>query len=295
MADAEPWTILRLLTWTTDFLKGKGVEQPRLEAEVLLAEARGCKRIELYTSFADVPADDVRTKFRELVKKRAEGAPVAYLVGRKEFFSLSLRVTGDVLIPRPETEHLVIEALDLLKTIDANDRPPAIADVGTGSGAIAVALAKHAPEAKLTAIDISQAALDVAMGNAAEHEVTERIDFKQGDLLNDFPPSPAFDLIVSNPPYVSSEEMRELAAEVRSFEPKLALEAGPRGTEIIARLIPQAAERLIPKGWLLVEISPMIETAVHELFAADGRYEPAVTAKDLAGRARVVKGRRLAP
>lgn len=293
MADTEPWTILRLLAWTTDFLKRKGVEQPRLDAEVLLAHARSCQRIDLYTAFDQTPSDEVRTAFRELVKRRAEGTPVAYLVGRKEFFSLSFRVTGDVLIPRPETEHLVIESLDLLKPLADRNPPPAVADVGTGSGAIAVSLAVHAPRAEITATDLSPAALEVAKTNAAEHSVAARIAFLQGDLLAPLPAEPGFDLVVSNPPYISTKEMDSLAGEVKNHEPQMALEAGPEGTEIIARLVPQAADRLRPGGWLLVEISPMIEAAVHSLFAAEGRLAPAATIKDLAGRARVVKARRL--
>jgi release factor glutamine methyltransferase len=293
MPDPEPWTIRRLLAWTTDFLKQKGVEQPRLDAEILLAHARSCQRIELYTSFDEVPGDSVRAAFRELVRRRSEGTPVAYLVGRKEFFSLSFRVSSDVLIPRPETEHLVIEALDLLKAPGKANSTTRIADVGAGSGAIAISIARHAPQATVTAIDISPAALAIARLNAADHGVADRITFLEGDLLEPLPPSPTLDIVVSNPPYVSTAEMSALAADVRNHEPRLALEAGAKGTEIIERLIPQAAERLLTGGWLLVEISPMIERAVHALFAADQRFAPAATVKDLAGKPRIVKARRL--
>jgi release factor glutamine methyltransferase len=289
MTQTEQWTVGRLLTWTTDYLKKSGSENPRLEAEVLLAAARQCERIMLYTAFEEVVAEEVRGKFRDLVKRRAEGTPVAYLVGKREFYSLNLRVTPDVLIPRPETEFVVIAALDALKGIEA----PAVADVGVGSGAIAIAIAKHAPGAKVVAIDASPAALAVARQNAADHQVQTRIEFQQGDLLADLPAQPTFDVIASNPPYVSEAEFGELSPAVRDHEPRLALVGGAAGTEIIARLIPQAAERLQAGGTLILEISPMIAAAVVELLAQDGRFEPAVASKDLSGLLRIVQARRL--
>ena len=143
MTQSEAWTVGRLLTWTADYLKKNGSPSPRLDAEVLLAACRKCERIALYTAFEEIVSDDVRSAFRELVKRRATGTPVAYLVGKKEFYSLSILVTPDVLIPRPETEHLVVAALDLLAAVPASVGPR-IVDVGTGSGAIAVAIARHA-------------------------------------------------------------------------------------------------------------------------------------------------------
>lgn len=292
MAEQESWTIGRLLTWTTDYLKRNGADSPRLDAEVLLAYARGCQRIELYTAFDMEVADDIRATFRELVKRRAEGTPVAYLVGKREFYSLSLRVTPDVLIPRPETEFVVIAALDEIKRLGP-DKELQVVDVGTGSGAIAVAIAKHAPAVHVFAIDISSKALEVANGNAASLGVADRIDFITSDLLAALPAGEQFDIIVSNPPYIGEQELPNLAREVKDHEPRLALIAGPTGLEVIARLIPQAAARSRSGGLLILEISPMIERRVHELIAADGRFEQAVTVKDLSGLARVVKARRL--
>jgi release factor glutamine methyltransferase len=293
---SETWTVLRLLTWTTDYLQKHGSESPRLDAEVLLASAKGCERIMLYAAFDEVVSDELRAKFRDLVKRRAEGTPVAYLVGKKEFYSLALRVTPAVLIPRPETESVVVAVLDAIKGsgfgVQGSGETFSVADVGTGSGAIAIAVAKHAPAVRVTAIDVSPAALEVARANAVQHGVGDRIDFVQGDLLSSLPPQPRFAVVASNPPYVSESEFAALSPQVKDHEPRGALVAGPTGTEVIDRLIPQAAERLLPGGWLIVELSPMIVSRVVELLAADGHYEPATLIKDLAGLARVVKVRR---
>jgi release factor glutamine methyltransferase len=294
MPDA-PWTIGRLLTWTTDFLRDKGAENPRLDAEVLLAHARACKRIELYTAFEDLAAEELRERFRALVKERAAGKPVAYLVGQREFFSLPFEVTADVLIPRPETELVVVRALDLAKPWKAAGREDlAIADVGTGSGILAVTLAKHLPQSRLTAIDVSAAALAVAHRNAAKHGVADRIALVEGDVLSAIDAATRFDLIVSNPPYVTTAEIASLADTVRRFEPRLALDGGPEGTTIIERLLPQAGERLRPGGWLLVEISPMIAGRVEQLVDATAGLVRRPTLKDLAGLARVVQAERAA-
>ena len=312
----QPWTIGRLLNWTTDFLKEKGAESPRLDAEVLLAHVRGCKRIELYTAFEQPASDELRAKFRELVKERAAGKPVAYLVGHREFFSLPFTVTPDVLIPRPETELLVVRAIDIAKPQPRVNDPPeqpetdaapdaprpkpapapakpiTIADVGTGSGVIAVTLAKHLPSATLTMIDVSPAALAIAKKNAERNGVSDRITAVESDLFAAIPAEQKFDLIASNPPYITSTEMQELAVDVRRYEPTLALDGGPEGTTVIERLIGQAAERLRPGGWFLMEISPTIVERVEQLLEADSRLQREPTQKDIAGLARVVQARR---
>ena len=223
MAESETWTVGRLLTWTTQFLKTKGSDSARLDAEVLLAEVRGCARIELYTRFDEVPDETVRSAFRELVRRRAEGTPVAYLVGRREFYSLSFRVTSDVLIPRPETEFVVVRLLDLAAPRDEAGEALVIADVGTGSGILAVCAAKWLPKSRVTAIDLSPKALEVAAGNAQAHGVAASIDFIHGDLFANVPPDQRFDYILSNPPYVAEHEMTTLAADVAKHEPHRAL------------------------------------------------------------------------
>jgi len=188
MTVEETWTVNRLLAWTRDFFKKKGIEKPQLEAEILLAHAMKIKRIELYTAFESEPTDAQRTIFRDFVKRRGNGEPAAYLVGSKEFFSLPFKVDRNVLIPRPETEDLVLQTLDTIKTF-ANS--PVIADVGTGSGIIAVAIAKNLPkhlsEAKIIAVDISTEALHLARSNTEVNGVAERIEFRQSDLLEQIP------------------------------------------------------------------------------------------------------------
>lgn len=284
----QTWTIGRLLQWTTDFLSEKGAESPRLDAEVLLAHACKCPRIELYTRFQEEPSEQTRTSYRELVKRRAAGTPVAYLVGYREFFSLSFDVTPDVLIPRPETEQLVVRAIDLAKESEI----ASIADVGTGSGILAVCCARHLPKCRVVAIDKSASALAVATNNAAKHEVTERIDFIESDLFSSVPDQQRFDLILSNPPYVSTEEMAELDPEVRDFEPHLALDGGGQGTEIIEQLIEQSVDRLEAGGWLLIEVSPMNAQRIEQLVEANVGLSRQPTLNDLSGHARVIQANR---
>jgi release factor glutamine methyltransferase len=294
MSTVPPWTIGRLLQWTADYLKKNGSDSPRLDAEVLLAHTLGCERIMLYTRFEEEPNDAIKAAYKELVKQRSAGSPVAYLVGKREFYSLPFAVTPDVLIPRPETEFLVVGLLDAAK-----QHPPTadkaglqIADVGTGSGILAVCAALKLPTARVTAIDVSPAALAVARGNAEQHKVNDRIEFIESDLFAKVPATKKFDFIVSNPPYITTAEMAELDRDVRDFEPHLALEAGPRGTEVIERLIPQAADRLVPGGKLFIEISPQLHDAVQKIITKDGRFELQLTINDHGLRPRIVVAKR---
>ncbi len=308
----EPWTIGRLLSWTKDYLERQGVENPRLEAEVLLAAARGCKRIELYVAFDEQPPEATRAAFRDLVRRRAAGTPVAYLVGHREFYSLDFEVTPDVLIPRPETELLVVALLDYVKKLGAGDwglgigevseatparspkpqAPVSVADVGTGSGILAVCAAKYVPRSRVTAIDISPAALVIARRNADRHGVAGRIDFVESDLFAALPSATRFDAIVSNPPYVSTAEMASLPKDVRDYEPHVALEAGEQGTAVIEPLVEQAAERLLPGGKLMIEVSPMIADRVEQLLREQAGFRLDDTIRDLAGHPRAVRATR---
>lgn len=293
MTDSEAWTIGRLLAWTTGFLKEKESASPRLDAEILLAVARGCERIELYTAFGEEPPKDVLARFRELVRRRADGEPVAYLVGQREFYSLTFKVTRDVLIPRPETEFIIVALLDAVKESAQESTPIRIADVGTGSGILAVCAAKNIGSSEVTAIDISPAALEVARTNIEEHGVAKQVQLVESNLFEAVPET-SFDFVISNPPYVSSDEMAELPAEVVDYEPHLALYGGDTGTEIIAKLIAASADRLEPGGALIMEISPMIEIAVRDLIMSHPSFAAASTIKDLAGHARVMTAKRSA-
>src|SRR5262245_36534608 len=227
------WTIRSLLEWTEGYLRQRSVESPRLEAQLLLAHALDCRRIDLYTRSDEAPAEEQRGRFRELVRRRAEGCPVAYLVGRRDFFFLDFEVTPAVLIPRPETEDLVNEFLRLAKTVPN----PTVLDVGTGSGAIAVSVARQHPGARVTATDVSPEALAVAARNAGRHGVADRVRFLAGDLFAALPDGERFDFVLSNPPYVAAEEMAGLPPHVRDHEPRLALDGGPGGLAVIERAL----------------------------------------------------------
>jgi len=288
--ESDEWTVGRLLTWTTEWLAGRGSDSPRLDAEVLLAFVRGCPRIALYTAF-DVPVgEEERGRFRGLVKRRGEGEPVAYLVGSREFFSLSFAVTPAVLVPRPETEGLVVRLLDLCREPLADGVRMKVVDVGTGSGAIAVTLAKHLPHVDVVATDISSAALEVARGNAVRHGVADRIAFVECDLVDDSRAIGPWHAIVSNPPYVREDEFASLPRDVRLHEPRGALVSGPTGVEVIDRLAAVAAERLVPGGWLVVEVGPAA-AAEAALDRPGLRLGP--TLKDLAGLPRIVQAQRV--
>lgn len=290
VANTEPWTVMRLLQWTTDFFKSRGSESPRLDAEILLAHARECQRIELYTAFAEVPDDEQRVAFRELVRRRGEGAPVAQLVGFKEFYSISIRVDENVLVPRPETEHLVVEAIDQAKRIEksVSDRPLRILDIGTGSGAIAIAIAKNYENSEITAVDVSLAALDIAKWNVEKYELQDRISLIQSDLFESLEDSITFDIIVTNPPYVSQSEYDALPKTVKDHEPRGALLSGPDGTEVICRILDQAPPYLNQGGVLLIELSPMIATGCLALCESDSHYRGSRLVKDLSGHQRIL-------
>lgn len=283
-----PWTVRRVLDWTVKHLKKHGSETPRLDAEILLAHSRGCQRIDLYVHFDEPLTEDERAMMRDLVQRRAQAEPVAYLVGHREFFGLDFRVTRDVFIPRPDTETLVMELLERAKPLEE----PRILDVCTGSGCISVAAAVNLPAARIMAVELSEAALAIAQENAARHEVSERIRFLQGDLFAPFADDNRFDVIASNPPYIAESEIASLQADVRQHEPRLALDGGPAGLVIIRKLVEQGIERLVPGGSLLMEIGSEQAEAVTQLLQDHGGYTDIGVRNDLGGRARVVYARK---
>lgn len=283
-AGQDVWTVSRVLDWTVKHLKQHGSPSPRLDAEVLLAHARGCPRIKLYTDFDQPMTDAQRAIMRDLVKRRALSEPVAYLIGQREFYSLKFDVTREVLIPRPDTEVLVMELIERAR----NSAAPKVLDLGTGSGCISVTAAVNLPQSHVTAVDISPAALGVARANSALHKVEQRMEFLEGDLFAPIEVGRRFDFIVSNPPYIPSGELVELQADVRKHEPQLALDGGPEGLDVIRRMIAELPQYLADQGTFLVEIDPPQSSAVQTLLSETGQFEKISIAKDLAGEERVV-------
>src|SRR5882672_1207120 len=264
------------LTSAIACLTAQDVPSPRMNAELLIMFTLGCDRAYLYAHpERELTADETR-RYDEAIARRATGVPAQYITGHQEFWGLDLIVSPAVLIPRPETEHVVETVLELILGNDPKEsqRPMMgmptphvrIADVGTGSGAIALALAKEFPQAEIHATDISAEAIDVAQANAARHELTARINFHHTDLLTGLPLG-EFDFVVSNPPYVGESEEDQVQLEVRKFEPRSAVFAGPTGLEVIERLISQARDVLKPGGWLVMEISGTIATRVQGLLS----------------------------
>lgn len=283
---SETWTVRRLLEWTEQFLRDKKIDNPRLEAQLLLAHALGCNKIDLYVRHEESPTEAQRTGFRENIKKRADGMPVAYLVGYREFFSLAFAVSPAVLIPRPDTEVLVVETAQRLKPLAT----PRVLDVGTGSGCIAIALAKQHKGAIVTATDISPEALAVAQQNAIKHGVAERITFLEGDLLEPVQ-GQTFDCVVSNPPYISHAEMQTLEPSVQRYEPTLALAGGPDGLACYRKLLSQLPSVLAAPGMVFLEVGHQQAESVRDLCRA-AQLELGPTFKDLGGHVRVVSAQR---
>lgn len=276
-------------------LTAAGIGSPRLNAEVLLMFILGCDRAYLYAHAERELSTDERARYQAVLEERAGGKPSQYITGHQEFWGLDFLVSPAVLIPRPETEHVIETVLELARR-GGLVRQPKIVDVGTGSGCIALALAKELPGAEVVAVDISAAALELARVNAARLQLDQRVSFFESNLLaglepvgsGDSPVPARFDFVVSNPPYVGSSAPEKVQREVRDFEPKVAVFAGESGLEVYRRLIPQARERLAPGGWLVMEIGFSMEAAVHALL--EGWLEVRVT-HDLQGIPRVVAAR----
>ena len=281
------WTVLDLLRWTTQHFAERGIETPRLDAECLLAFALDCDRLRLYVDYEKPVEETERARFRELVRARSGArVPVALLTGRREFWSLPLRVSRDVLVPRPETETLVATALERMPDRDAE---VAVLDLGTGSGAIALAIASERPKARITATDLSAAALAVARGNADALGLSVRVRFLEGSLFEPVA-GERFDLVVSNPPYVAERDAGGLPPELR-HEPAAALFAGPDGTDVLRAIAAQVGEVLAPGGAVLVEIDPRQADAMSAWLREAGLVALDVH-RDVAGRQRVVSARK---
>ncbi|MCL5278673.1 MAG: peptide chain release factor N(5)-glutamine methyltransferase [Planctomycetes bacterium] len=286
------WTIQRLLTWVTEYLTQKGVDAPRLSAELLLSHVLGLKRIELYTQYNKVVVQEQLNRLRDLVKRAGEHEPVAYLVGRTEFYSIEFEVAPDCLIPRPETELLVQRSIEFLRK---RTGPQQVCDLCTGCGIIAVAIARNVPDVKVIATDISEPALAVAARNIEKHKLADRIELRHGDLFEPLVPQlDVFDLIACNPPYVSAPEYEALDRNVKDYEPRLALYAGQDGLDLYRRIVEKVREFLKPDGILLLEIGYQQGPAVRELLEQTSLFAPIRIDKDLQGHDRVVAAARAA-
>jgi release factor glutamine methyltransferase len=281
-------TVRDILNESTKALEAADISSARLDAEVLLSFCLGCDRLEFYKNPVMTISETQLTAFINLIARRLQWEPVAYITGRKEFWSFTLEVNSSVLIPRPDTEIIVEEALNVYRNFTS--LPVRILDIGTGSGAIALALALEIAGAKVVATDISDAALKLAQKNAAALGLQGKIDFRQGNLLELV--DGLFDIIVSNPPYIAAKEYEELPASVKDFEPREALFAGESGLEFYEKLIYQAAGFLQKNGWLLLEIGAKQEAGIRGIIEGSGFYDSIEMRRDYAGLPRVIKARR---
>ena len=282
----ESWTVLKLLQWTTDYFQRNNVSEPRTSAEVLLAHVLAEDRLFLYLNYDRPMETNELAAYRACIKRRLGGEPNQYITGIQEFWSLPLRVSPDVLIPRPETEVLVEAVLEFL---DKDDSNVDILDLGTGSGAIAIALARELPAARIIATDLSLAALRLAQENAKLHQVDERILFVRGDMFAAIPgASQKFRVVVTNPPYVSHAEILELHREIRDFEPRHALDGGPDGLAAIRHIVAEAPTVLSQAGGLFMEMGARQAESVSGLVLESHEYRSFHIRKDYTGLDRVL-------
>ena len=289
-ANTTDWTIGRLLNWTSDYLTRHDVEDARLASEVLLAQATGCRRIDLYTRFERTVAGSQLDRFRDWVRRAAGGEPIAYIVEEKEFFSLAFRVTPDVLIPRPETEVLVECVLDHCAREGLSQ--PRLLDIGTGSGCIAVAVLTQLEGARAVATDISPAALAIAKFNAERHRVSDRLVLVEADRLalpGEVVPESGFDVLMSNPPYVGVDGMDSLDTTVRKYEPALALTNGGDGLSFYRSIAESGSSMLAPGGVVIVEVADGQAASASEVVERSGTFVHRETRADrVVGQDRVV-------
>ncbi len=281
------WTILRVIQWSTSYLRERSIDSPRAASEILLAHALGLERVQLYVQHDKPLEASELSGFKELIRRRIRRQPVAYIIGQKGFWNLDLHVEPSVLIPRPETEEVVTAALSELARY-GSERGARVLDLGTGSGAIALAMASEARNHRYWACDISTAAVAVARRNAVEAGIPEKVIFFVADWFSALKPGQAlFDLIVSNPPYVATRALAALPPEIVRYEPKLALDGGPDGLRSHAAIIEAAHRYLAPEGVLMLEIGYDQREAVQRLAAAAGHYNRFSCSKDYGGHDRV--------
>lgn len=286
---SDRWTVKAVLEWTSHYFKEKGIGSGRLDAEILLAHALELDRLRLYLNFDRPLLPAERQRYRELVLRRAGREPVALITGTKEFWSIPFRVVPGVLIPRPDTEILVEAVIGELRN---RTQDVAVLEIGTGSGALAVAVAKEDPRWNVLATDLDIPTLGLAAYNAVQAGVRQSISFIGSDLFAALRPGPHLDVICSNPPYIPTEVVASLEPEVRLFEPIRALDGGPDGLDVIRGIAEQARAYLKEDGWLFLEIGDRQVGPVKEIFQSLGGLRQVRAFPDLAGIPRVVAGRR---
>lgn len=287
---AQSWTILSLVLWSADYLASRGVESGRLDAEWLLASALGTERLQLYLKYDRPVGPEEREAFKQQLRRRACREPLQYILGRAAFRELELVADPRALIPRPETEVLVEEVLAWAK--DRKSGLGTVMDIGTGTGAVSVSLAVEGVCEQIVATDISEGALEVARLNAQRHGVEALLDFRRGSLFEIVDAGEAFDVIVSNPPYVATGERAGLQPEIRDWEPSEALFAGDDGLDVIQPLIAEAPEHLTDGGLLALEVGLGQAERVTRQIDDSGRFEPARVRRDLGGLPRVIMAER---
>jgi len=284
-SDADPWTVLRLILWSADYLTNKGVSSGRLDAEHLLAHVLGVKRLQLYLEFERPLAQEELDAFRPLLRRRAAREPLQYVIGHQPFRELVLTVAPEVLIPRPETEQLVDVILNWLAA--EHIQQPTVLDIGTGTGAIALSLAAEA-EATVTATDVSIAALGIARSNRLAAGLVQRVELLDGSLFEPVEPGASFHVVVSNPPYIAEVDEETLEPEVRDWEPRRALFAGADGLDVIRGLVSGARRHLRPDGLFAMEVGSGQARTVASLLETSGDYAAVRIEKDHAGLERFV-------
>jgi release factor glutamine methyltransferase len=284
-------TVLEVIQRSTEYLARKGVDSPRLQVELLLAQVLKVPRLKLYLDFERPLTEAELNRTRDLVKRRGNREPLQHLIGSSSFCGLEIKVNASVLIPRPETEGLAERAWRLLEDRAKEGRGAVSAlDFGTGSGCLAVAIAHHVPSAQVDALDLSRAALELARENVTRHQLSSRVRFFEGDGFNALPPGTLYDLIVANPPYIPSGEIEHLAPEVRDHDPRLALDGGVDGLDVVRRLAREGAGYLKGGGRLLCEFGDGQSEAVQAVFEAQ-RWTIEDVTPDLSGRARFLVAR----
>ena len=293
IAQENPLSIRSAALWGAQLLRQAGLENSQLDAEVLLRHVLEIEKEQLYMNGDAAISGGQQAEFRELLLRRSRREPVAYITGHKEFWSLDFVVTPAVLIPRPETELLVEVALQYLKSL-AHGSPVKVLDIGTGSGAVSVCLAKEYVAMQIIAVDVSPVALDVANVNARRHALANQIRFLSGDLFAPIKPlRQTFDLIVSNPPYIRTGELPRLAPEIHKWEPPIALDGGMDGLEVYRRIIEEGHKYLTTGGSMVLEIGADMAPAVADLFSRCGCYGPVSVYQDYAGKHRVIAALKL--